>query len=295
MPPSSVLPPELAAAIAAAVVAADGGRFAVRDARPVGGGISRNLCVADGGRRYFVKLDRDAGERFAAEADGLAALARCDALLVPRVVAQGNAAGADFLVLDWLELTPDGDDAALGEALAALHAIACPRFGWGRDNFIGATPQQNGWHDDWPAFFADRRLHPQLALAARNGAPRLAAQAAPLLARLPQLLGHRPRPVLVHGDLWRGNAGFAHGRPALFDPAVYAGDGETDLAMAALFGGFSPRFFAAYRARHPAPPGHETRQRLYQLYHVLNHVNLFGGGYARQAESLIAAILGRGA
>ncbi|MBI2308818.1 MAG: fructosamine kinase family protein [Rhodocyclales bacterium] len=291
------LHPDLADAIAAAIAHADGGRFVVRAARPVGGGcISRNLCIADGGRRYFVKIDRNAGERFAAEADGLAALARCAALVVPRVVAQGAAADEAFLVLDWLDLDTGGDDARLGDALAALHDIACPRFGWGRNNFIGATPQANGWHDDWASFFAERRLRPQLALAARNGAPQLAAQATPLLAALPELLdGHRPRAVLLHGDLWHGNTGFTRGRPALFDPAVHAGDGEADLAMAALFGGFSPRFFAAYHARHPLLPGHQIRCRIYQLYHVLNHYNLFGGGYARQAATLIAALAGRNA
>lgn len=292
------LHPDLATAIAAAITKSDGGHFAVHEARPVGGGcISRNLCVADGGRRYFVKVAADAGERFAAEADGLAALARCTALVVPRVIAQGQAGGDDFLVLEWLELADSDDDAPLGTALAALHDLACPRFGWPRDNFIGATPQANGATNDgndWPGFFAERRLRPQLARAARNGAAQLPARAEALLAALPRLLGHAPRPVLLHGDLWHGNAGCARGRPALFDPAVYAGDGETDLAMAALFGGFSPRFFAAYHAHHPPAAGHETRRRLYQLYHVLNHYNLFGGGYVRQAEALMAQLIAAG-
>ncbi len=290
-PVAMSLAADLASAIAAAIVTAEGSRFAVREAQPVGGGcISRNLCVADGRRRYFVKIAAGAGARFAAEADGLRALAACPAIVVPRVVACGRS-GKDFLILEWLDLDDGGDDAALGAAIAALHGLRMPHFGWARDNFIGATPQANGRDDDWSHFFAERRLRPQLELAARNGAPQLLDRAAPLLAALPARLGtHQPSPVLLHGDLWHGNAGFVRGRPALFDPAVHAGDGEADLAMAALFGGFSLRFFAAYHARRPAAAGAEARRPIYQLYHVLNHFNLFGGAYTHQAEALLARL-----
>lgn len=253
-----------------------------------GGCISRNFRISDPARTYFLKLGRGAGDMFAAEADGLAALARCDALVVPRVICQGNAGSEDFLVLEWLELDGSGDEARLGEVVAALHGIAFPRFGWHRDNFIGSTPQVNDWDEDWPRFFARRRLLPQLKLAATRGAPELRAGADAWLDRLPDLLaGHCPRPGLVHGDLWSGNRGFVAGRPALFDPAAYAGDGETDLAMAELFGGFGPRFFAAYRGGRPPAAGYGLRRRLYQLYHLLNHYNLFGGGYRRQAAAAI--------
>lgn len=240
------------------------------------------------GRQFFLKTGHRASERFAAEADGLAALAACEALVVPRVVALGAAGDDDFLVVEWLQLDSDGDDSRLGEAIAALHAIPFERFGWHRDNFIGSTPQANDWSGDWPEFFATRRLAPQLRLAADRGETALQARATPILARLDRVFaGHAPLPSLCHGDLWAGNKGFVGGKPALFDPAVYAGDGETDLAMAELFGGFSPRFFAAYRAVRGHNEGADIRRDLYQLYHVLNHVNLFGGGYVGQAEGLI--------
>ncbi|HJW24123.1 MAG TPA: fructosamine kinase family protein [Rhodocyclaceae bacterium] len=288
-PAPDALSAEVLAAVGNAVGQAGGGPFRGARAQSVGGGcISRNFRISDPERTYFLKLGRGAGDMFAAEADGLAALARCDALVVPRVICQGNAGGEDFLVLEWLELDGSGDEARLGEAVAALHGIAFPRFGWHRDNFIGRTPQTNGWDEDWPRFFARRRLLPQLELAAANGAPELRAGADAWLDRLPELLaGHCLRPGLVHGDLWSGNRGFVGGRPALFDPAAYAGDGETDLAMAELFGGFGPRFFAAYRGVCLLAAGYGLRRRLYQLYHLLNHYNLFGGGYRRQAAAAI--------
>lgn len=264
----------------------------MRRINPVGGGcISRNYRIEDGRCRYFLKLGSRAQGMFAAEADGLAALARCRELVVPRVVARGALGDDAFLVLEWLDLVPQGDETRLGEAVAALHDIAFPRFGWHGDNFIGSTPQANGWDDDWVRFYAERRLSPQLRLAAAKGAPELADQAMPVLADLPRLFaGHRPVAGLLHGDLWSGNKGFVGGRPVLFDPAVYAGDGETDLAMAELFGGFSPAFHAAYRAARPVDAGYRIRRPLYQLYHVLNHFNLFGGAYAHQAGRLLGEL-----
>lgn len=292
MAPSPSPTPEVLAGLGQALAASMGGPCRLRHALPVGGGcISSNYRIDDGRRSYFLKLGRASREQFAAEADGLAALARCDRLVVPRVLALGTAGGLDFLVLEWLELAGTGDEARLGEALAALHGIAFPRFGWQRDNYIGSTPQANAWNGSWPNFFAERRLRPQLSLAAGHGAPELLERAAPLLAAPEKLLaGHGATPGLVHGDLWSGNKGFVAGRPALFDPAVYAGDGETDLALAELFGGFGPRFFSAYRCLRPLAPGYETRRSAYQLYHVVNHFNIFGGAYRRQALALIEAL-----
>ena len=178
------------------------------------------------------------------------------------------------------------------EALA-LHRRAAPAFGWKRDNTIGATPQVNGWLDDWPAFFAQRRLGCQLDLARRQGAPsRLIEHGERLRAAVPAFFpGYSPRPSLLHGDLWGGNHGYADGQPALFDPAVYFGDRETDLAMTELFGGFPASFMAAYRDAWPVDPGYATRKTLYNLYHVLNHFNLFGGGYAGQAQRMTEQLL----
>ncbi|MEA5475655.1 fructosamine kinase family protein [Synechococcus sp. CCY9201] len=254
-----------------------------------------------------------------AEADGLGALAAAapPELAVPQPLFVGLAAEAALLVTDWLPFCPSGGsqatanssasqrgDAAarrqlgwqqLGRSLALLHRRSLDgvdaRYGWPQDNWIGAAPQVNGWCDSWVEFFRDRRLLPQLEWVARGGAP--LRQAATLLERLPQWLeGHQPEPVLVHGDLWGGNAALLDdGRGAIFDPAVYRGDREVDLAMARLFGGFPPAFFAGYEAAWPLSPGHRVRVELYNLYHLLNHANLFGGSYRQQAQASLDGLL----
>jgi fructosamine-3-kinase len=231
-----------------------------------------------------------------AEADGLGALAHAGALRVPRVLACGVSAASAFLALEWIESVP-GDAAAaecLGEGLARLHAAPGPRFGYARDNFIGRTPQANAWSENWAEFFREQRLRPQFRLAAQRGdAAALTSRAEPLLEAVPTLLaGHAPRPALLHGDLWAGNYLVASGgEPVIFDPAVYYGDREADLAMTRLFGGFAPDFYRAYRAVAPLPSGWQRRADLYNLYHLLNHANLFGGGYAQQAGALIDRLL----
>ncbi len=247
------------------------------------------------GGAWFVKVNRaDRLPMLEAEAAGLAELAACGALRVPRPLATGREGVHAFLVLEWLEIGAGGHDAALGRALAALHRHTAPRFGWHRDNTIGTTPQLNAWHDDWAAFFVACRLRPQLEWVRERGFPRAAQDAGARLAdAVPRLLaGHRPVPSLLHGDLWSGNAGaLATGEPVLFDPAVYYGDREADLAMTELFGGFSADFHAAYRAAWPLDAGYERRRPLYNLYHVLNHANLFGGGYLAQAGRMVDALL----
>lgn len=287
-----MLTPAVLSEIEAAVADAQGELFRISEASPVGGGcISQNFRVGHGQRNFFLKLARDADRQFAAEVDGLQAIAQCDALVVPRVVARGSAGRACFLVLEWLDLDREGDEALLGEAMAALHGIRYPRFGWEIDNFIGATPQDNTWETGWTEFFRQHRLLPQLHLAAGRGAPQLPSLAEPLLERLPALFeGYAPVPSLLHGDFWSGNKGFVSGSPCVFDPAVYAGDAESDLAMSELFGGFSAAFYAGYQAVRPIDGGYRRRRPLYQLYHVLNHFNLFGGGYARQAEGLMSLL-----
>lgn len=231
-----------------------------------------------------------------AEADGLATLARAGALRVPRVLACGTSAGEAFLALEWIESVP-GDAAAaerLGAGLARQHAVVAPRFGFARDNFIGPTPQVNAWSENWAEFFREQRLRPQFRLAAqRADASALQSRREPLLQAVPALLaGHAPRPALLHGDLWAGNyLVSSRGEPVIFDPAVYYGDREADLAMTRLFGGFAPDFYRAYRAAAPLPPGWQRRADLYNLYHLLNHANLFGAGYALQACALIDRLL----
>jgi fructosamine-3-kinase len=234
------------------------------------------------------------GCMLAAEADGLRAIAQTGAIRVPQVFASGQGAGAAFLALEWLDFSEGGRDAALGHALARMHAATSPRFGWHRDNTIGATPQANAWSDDWCAFFRDRRLRPQLELAERNGYRGMLRRDGPaLLDHVPRLLeGHRPEASLLHGDLWAGNAGqLRDGTPVIYDPAAYYGDREADLAMTELFGGFGPDFHAAYAERMPLPKGFTTRRTLYNLYHVLNHLNLFGDAYLLRAETMVAELL----
>jgi len=265
--------------------------------RRVGGGnISTAYAWRCGAELMFVKTGPPAmAAAFAAEARGLSMLEAAAALRVPQVRAQGTAAGTAFLALEWLELRPpDGKCAArAGVQLAALHAPRGPRFGLDHDNFIGRTPQENAWAADWVAFFRERRLRPQLDLAARRGFGGLRAAGEALLAAVPALLaGHSPAPALLHGDLWGGNwASSGAGVPVGFDPAVYYGDPEADLAMTGLFGGFGEEFHAAYYDLRPPQAGWRERADLYNLYHVLNHANLFGGAYVQQAHGMMRHLL----
>lgn len=287
----------LLAAIGGKLGVALGRRADLHLAGEVGGGcIHRAYRATDGGQSWFVKVnDASCADLFAAEADGLRALAQ-GPLRVPEVICCGETVEQSFLVLEWLNLGAGapGDYATLGEQLARLHALAGPQHGWRRDNYIGSTPQINAADASWPRFFGRARLAPQLALARKNGQAALCAKGEKLLQALPKLFGaHAPQPSLLHGDLWGGNAGFlADGAPVIFDPAVYYGDREADLAMTELFGGFPEDFYAAYRALAPLDSGYRVRKTLYQLYHVLNHANIFGGGYAAQAARMMDQLLG---
>ncbi|MEO1768044.1 fructosamine kinase family protein [Thiobacter aerophilum] len=285
-------------AIAQAVEAATGAPFAPRAARTLGGGcINRTQVLEDGRRRFFVKIhDAERLPMFEAEAAGLAELARTGAVRVPKPVTSGTAEGHAFLVLECLDLSSGSARAArlLGEALARQHRDTRPAFGWDRDNTIGATPQPNAWMTDWVDFWREQRLGHQLALAKENGLPARALEKGErVMDHLPAFFtDHRPMPSLLHGDLWGGNWGEdERGHPVIFDPAVYYGDREADLAMTELFGGFPADFYAAYRAAWALDPGYAVRKVLYNLYHVLNHFNLFGGGYGPQAERMMERLL----
>jgi fructosamine-3-kinase len=215
---------------------------------------------------------------------------------VPRPLAVGATADAAYLALEWIEFGPTRpqSESALGEQLAWQHRVQAEKHGWIRDNTIGSTPQVNTWSADWPAFFRDRRLRMQLELAARNGhGGALQTRGARLLECVHAFFtSYRPVPSLLHGDLWGGNWGTDRaGAPVIFDPAVYYGDRETDIAMTRLFGGFSNRFYTAYQATWPLDQAAGTRRPLYNLYHVLNHLNLFGGAYRAQAEEMIGRLL----
>lgn len=260
-----------------------------------GGDISAawRLSTRDG--TVFLKSGpADAADMFDAERAALAELDAADAVRVPRPLALVCTADAAVLVLEWLDIrAADGDaNRQFGRQLAALHAHTRPSFGWDRDNTIGATPQSNRPCDDWVAFFRRERLEFQLELAAANGYRDLRAAGEPLLDRLGVLFAdYRPQPSLLHGDLWGGNWGVADGIPVMFDPALYYGDRETDIAMTRLFGGFSSEFYSAYEEVWPLAAGHEARTGLYQLYHVLNHLNLFGAAYLGRASDLLRRLL----
>lgn len=274
-------------------------RFELAHSAAVGGGDINAAYRLQGkdGTRYFVKLN-DARHlpMFEAESQGLQALAATRTIRVPRPIACGSSGGQCYLVLEHLEFSARGNARLLGERLAALHRNTTQQFGFAHDNFIGTTPQPNAWLDAWIAFLRERRIGFQLQLAADNGyGGKLQDLGTELLDRLPAFFaGYAPRPALLHGDLWGGNHAYlADASPVIFDPAVYYGDRECDLAMTELFGGYPSEFYAAYRTAWPLDPGYESRKRLYNLYHLLNHANLFGTGYAVQAEQTIQDLLAR--
>ncbi|MHB8759817.1 MAG: fructosamine kinase family protein [Thiobacillus sp.] len=286
----------VAGAIAAAIGAATGTPFPATALQPVAGGdTSQAFTVGDGDRRFFVKTcGPERAAMFDAEVDALEALAGVGAVRVPRPVCTGLASGRAYLVLEYLDLRARGDAALLGAQLARLHRAPQDRFGWGRDAWIGRTPQPKGWARDWIAFWRERRLGFQFERAAQNGyGGPLQRDGAALLDRLDALFGgYVPRPSLLHGDLWGGNHGYLpDGSPVVFDPASYVGDRECDLAMSELFGGFAPAFRAAYDEAWPLDPGYAVRRTLYNLYHVLNHANMFGGSYVAQAQRMTAQLL----
>ncbi len=228
---------------------------------------------------------------FEAEADGLVELAAAGPIRVPDVIDVGVANGQSYISLERLELGPPSDAAerAIGAELAELHRHTDARFGWHRDNTIGPTPQRNDQSTNWIEFFREHRLRFQLELVAANG---FGNELSDLGSRLCECLGtlfgdYDPAASLLHGDLWGGNWGSVDGEPVVFDPAVYYGDRESDIAMTSLFGGFGKVFYEAYESSWPLAPGHENRIKLYQLYHVLNHVNIFGRGYYGQAIRLL--------
>lgn len=265
---------------------------------PVGGGCINQAAVCEvAGERWFVKWnDRPLAGQFAAEAAGLAALAAAESgLVVPSVLVHSDVPGAAFLVLGYLERGARGPrfDEALGQGLAALHRSSAPEFGFALDGYCGATPQPNARCASWLEFYRERRLGHQLTLARAAGFPSEGFRAGQrLLARLEAWIEDDEPPALIHGDLWSGNLyPCAGGRPGLVDPAAYYGHREAELGMMTLFGGFSQRVFAAYDEAFPLAAGWRERLGLYELYHVLNHFNLFGGGYASQAESLIRRYL----
>ena len=285
-------------------------KFKIKSHRPVSGGcINQGYAVSDGERTYFVKLNEAAKvEMFVAEALGLQEMAQTNTIRVPKPICWGVAKNSAYIVLEWLKLgallqnSVEGNPPhrfcagttnswqEMGRNLAAMHRTTSASYGWEQNNTIGSTPQINNWTTDWVEFYASHRLGYQFQLAKRKGGN--FPQQEQLLASLPQLLSHPVQPSLVHGDLWGGNAACTEGgEPVIFDPATYYGDREVDIAMTELFGGFPAAFYHGYNEVLPLAPGYEQRKTLYNLYHILNHFNLFGGGYSSAANRMISQIL----
>ena len=287
---------DLLEAIAIDITAATGVRAPCERLGSVGGGcINQAMRLRYGNNTYFVKFNTvDKLDMFAAEAAGLKALQGGHGLHIPAPVCWGKNRQSAWLVMEHLELGGRPRPQALGEGLAAMHRMIQADYGWYRNNTIGSTPQPNSTCNDWIEFWRERRLRFQLELAARNGVTgALQTRGELLLELFPTLFeSHHPQASVLHGDLWSGNHAYTYsGKPAIFDPAVYFGDRETDLAMTELFGGFGREFYAAYNSAWPLDSGYQVRKKLYNLYHILNHFNLFGGAYAGQAQSMIDSLL----
>jgi fructosamine-3-kinase len=271
-----------------------GQAFTVKTHRSVVGGcINQAWRITGADHSFFVKRnDSSKVSMFEAEAFGLLEIEAAQAIRVPHPICWGTDSAGAYLVLEWIDFNRNQNWTALGQKLAALHQVSHSlRFGWVRENTIGSTPQINTWHQDWPTFFAECRLQAQIERAQKKGC--YSKGFVILLDAIPEFFkDYQPQSSLVHGDLWSGNiASIASGEPIIFDPAVYFGDREVDIAMTELFGGFPGEFYRAYDQTFPLDKGYTKRKNLYNLYHVLNHFNLFGGGYASQAERMIQQLL----
>jgi len=273
--------------------------FQLKNHSSVGGGDINEAyrLVGQCGRVFFVKLNHASRlEMFVAEAEGLAELAKPKVIRVPTPICYGTTARHAYLVMEHIEFSSTTNGALMGQQLAYLHQTDSngQGHGWHRQNTIGSTPQINHWCEDWVGFLRQHRLGYQLDLAAKKGASGELVEKGQLLLKGLDFYfeSYQPKPSLLHGDLWAGNAAFDEGgQPVIYDPAVYYGDRETDIAMTELFGGYSQEFYAAYEEIWPLDSGYSSRRDIYKLYHVLNHFNMFGGGYASQAANILEKLL----
>ena len=287
---------QLRNAIEESITLSTGQPFYIKDIRSVSGGcINTSFIVNDPSSNFFIKTNRaDAMSMFEAESQALSEIAATKTIRVPVPVCTGQNQSHCWLVMENLVLQKQGRQNQLGDQLAAMHKITSAKFGWHRNNTIGSTPQINTQADNWIDFFRDQRLGFQLSLAAEKGySGNLQKLGDSLMSHMADFFhDYAPAPSLLHGDLWGGNYAFIKtGEPVIFDPALYFGDREADIAMTELFGGFSPDFYASYDASWPLDSGYATRKHLYNCYHILNHLNLFGGGYAAQAENTMKRLL----
>jgi len=301
--------------IAAHISETTGETFSLDNRHSVSGGcINQGYSISSSSRTYFAKINQASQiAMFEAEALGLQQMRATQTIRVPEPICWGTEGNSAYIVLEWLDLGSRGGERAweeMGRKLAAMHKYTPPTppllsrgeepnstllrgvFGWDINNTIGSTVQINNWTVNWAEFWAEHRIGYQLKLARPRGGHFPEGEC--LLEVIPELLaGHEPQPSLVHGDLWAGNARVTSvGEPIIFDPAAYFGDREVDIAMTELFGGFSAQFYRGYNQVWPLEGGYDQRKTLYNLYHILNHFNLFGGSYESQANQMINRILG---
>lgn len=266
-----------------------------------GGDINQSYQLQGTDKSYFVKQNRASLlAMFKMEALGLQALAQTNTLRIPASIVYGLAGAHAFLVLEYVELKSANQvtQLQLGRQLAQLHQIKQPYFGWHHDNFIGSNPQNNSINSHWAGFWQEQRLAIQLKMAFDNGfSGKIQQQGARLYQLIPTFFSsYQPQASLLHGDLWSGNvAADSTGQAIIYDPACYYGDREADIAMTELFGGFGADFYAAYHEYWPLDCGYKTRKTLYNLYHILNHLNLFGSGYLHQAEAMMQQLISESA
>lgn len=272
----------------------------IQSAEPVGGGcIHRALRLVSNDGLFFLKWNpAPQTGMFSSEARALDLIRETMTIATPMVYLwmdpPPDPECPSFILMEWIERrAPDSNGMTrLGQQLAAFHRITSSLgFGWDQDNFIGLTRQQNGWNPSWPEFFVEKRLRPMQQLAEQNRLlplPR-ARLLDRLIDRVPALLdGHEPPASMLHGDLWAGNLLFStSGQPVFLDPALYFGDREAEMAYTGLFGGFSSTFYAAYQASWPLEKEFPLRRDLYNLYHLLNHLNLFGEEYGASVDAIL--------
>lgn len=256
--------------------------------------LNLSFKVSDGFRSFFVKLNsKENLINFQAEAYSLSQLKELSSIACPDVTAIGISLDKSFLVLDYIAFSKAKPVLwyQLGQQLAQMHREATHgQFGWQHDNFIGNTIQPNHWSSNWSTFFSEQRIAWQLQLLSEKS---ILFGSIDYIAQIchDALLHHYVTPSLVHGDLWQGNTGFTFEQGLIFDPACYYGDREVDIAMTELFGQFPDDFYHGYQAEYPLDDGYEQRKLVYNLYHVLNHANIFGGIYIEQAKSMLSRII----
>jgi len=275
---------------------ATGKKFEVETYHSVSGGcINQGYKLTGNEQTYFVKINHPSQvEMFVSEALGLKQMLATQTILVPKPICWGMTDKHSYIVLEWLEFGRGNSNSweEMGRKLAAMHQVgSASQFGWEQNNTIGSTPQINTWTSNWADFFAEYRIGYQLHLAKRRGGNFPDSEQVVTAVRT-ILAARNPQPSLVHGDLWSGNAAVTtSGEPVILDPATYYGDREVDLAMTELFGGFPASFYRGYNEVWSLDEGYQQRKNLYNLYHILNHFNLFGGGYGNQAKHMIEQIM----